>query len=148
MSVDLGTQPAESSPKPGEPAEPSAAPPGSTMPPAGWYPEPGTGIQRWWTGSSWGDYAVSAPMSPPVTAVSTRGTNGMAIASLVLGLLWGYGLLSILAIIFGAIGMKQTGERNQSGRGLAIAGLVLGIVGAVIALVVIIAAASATNTGY
>jgi hypothetical protein len=70
----------------------------------------------------------------------------MAIAALVLGLLWGYGLLSILAIIFGAIGMKQTADRNQSGRGLAIAGLVLGIVGAAIALILIIVAASATTT--
>jgi hypothetical protein len=70
----------------------------------------------------------------------------MAIAALVLGLLWGYGLLSVLAIIFGAIGMKQTADRNQNGRGLAIAGLVLGIVGAAIALILIIAAASSTTT--
>ncbi len=70
----------------------------------------------------------------------------MAVAALVLGLLWGYGLLSVLAIIFGAIGLKQTGERNQSGRGLAIAGLVLGIVGASIALILIVVAASASSS--
>lgn len=69
----------------------------------------------------------------------------MAVAALVLGLCWGYGLLSILAIIFGAIGRKQTAERGQGGHGLATAGLILGIVGAVIAGIVIIAAASTTN---
>lgn len=70
----------------------------------------------------------------------------MAVAALVLGLVWGYGIASVLAIVFGAIGIKQTGERNQSGRGLAIAGLVLGIVGATIALILIIAAASASSS--
>jgi hypothetical protein len=116
------------------------------LPAAGWYPEPGTGHQRWWTGTVWGDYAPPPIPAAASVAPATTGTNGMAIAALVLGLLWGYGLLSILAIVFGAIGMKQTADRNQSGRGLAIAGLVLGIVGAAIALILIIAAASATTT--
>jgi hypothetical protein len=118
-----------------------------SLPPAGWYPEPGTGQQRWWTGSTWGAFAtVAPPVQAPGMVVSNAGTNGMAIASLVLGLLWGYGLLSVLAIIFGAIGRKQAIERNQSGHGLATAGLILGIVGAALAVIFIIAAAAATST--
>jgi hypothetical protein len=81
----------------------------------------------------------------------TTGTNGLAIASLVLSLLWLAGLGSLLAVIFGAIGMKQTRESGQGGRGLAIAGLTVGIVGLVGSLfwiIVIIAAASASTPSY
>jgi hypothetical protein len=83
-----------------------------------------------------------APPTPTPTQTQSRGTNGFAIAALVLGLVGG----SVLAIIFGAIGMKQCRERGQDGRGLAIAGLVLGIVGTVFWIIVIIAAASSTAT--
>ncbi len=31
----------------------------------GWYPEPGTGRQRYWDGSAWGDYAPAAGGPPP-----------------------------------------------------------------------------------
>jgi hypothetical protein len=115
----------------------------------GWYSEPGSGRQRWWSGSTWGDYAASSPPAAASagTVASTSGTNGLAVAALVLGILWGYGLLSILAIIFGAIGLNQTRQRNQGGRGLAMAGLILGIVGAAGALILIIAAATASNSG-
>jgi Domain of unknown function (DUF4190)/Protein of unknown function (DUF2510) len=114
--------------------------------PPGWYAEPGTARQRYWTGASWGEYAPPAPAAAStLVSSSTRGTNGMAVAALVLGICWGYGLLSILAIIFGAIGRKQTAERGQGGRGLATAGLILGIVGLAIAAIVIIAAAAATS---
>ena len=52
-------------------------------------------------------------------------TSGLSIAALVLGLLG----IWPLAIIFGGIGISQTKPgRNVSGRGMAIAGLVLGIV--------------------
>ena len=33
-------------------------------PPAGWYPEPGTGALRWWDGSRWTDVRHMPP-SPP-----------------------------------------------------------------------------------
>jgi hypothetical protein len=75
----------------------------------------------------------------------TQGTNGFAIASLVLGIFWGYGILSILAIIFGAIALKQIPVRYQGGRGLAIAGLILGILGVIGAIIVIIATVLVAN---
>lgn len=56
-------------------------------------------------------------------------TNGFAIASLVLGVLWVWWVGSILALIFGYVARKQIRERNESGNGLAIAGIVLGWVG-------------------
>ncbi|MDR1800066.1 MAG: DUF4190 domain-containing protein [Bifidobacteriaceae bacterium] len=68
----------------------------------------------------------------------TQTTNGMSIASLCCSLAalfivpW---LGSILGVIFGGIGLHQTKRNGQNGRGLAIAGIVIGIVGFVAWLV-------------
>jgi uncharacterized membrane protein len=55
----------------------------------------------------------------------------MAIASLVLGVLWLYWVGSILALIFGYVAKKEIRESNDQieGKGLATAGIVLGWVG-------------------
>src|ERR1700679_674643 len=68
----------------------------------------------------------------------TPRTNGLAIASLVLSLTV-FLIGPILAIIFGAIARRQIREAKggQSGDGLALAGLVIGIVELVISLVVV-----------
>lgn len=52
-------------------------------------------------------------------------TNGLSIASLVTGVLG----LSLIAVIFGHIALNQINRTREEGRGLAIAGLVLGYVG-------------------
>lgn len=60
-----------------------------------------------------------------------RPTNGLAIASMVLGILWIYWIGSILALIFGYIAkqqIRQTGGR-QAGLGMATAGIILGWIG-------------------
>lgn len=58
-------------------------------------------------------------------------TNGFAVASLVLGIVWWMGIGSILALVFGYIGKSQIDQSGgtQTGRGMAIAGIVLGWVG-------------------
>ncbi|TAN22623.1 MAG: DUF4190 domain-containing protein [Acidobacteria bacterium] len=90
--------------------------------------------------------ALSAPLPPPPPAVPVPAaalangeTNGFAIASLVLGILWLYWLGSILAIVFGHIALVQIRRRqgNSAGRGMAIAGLVLGYIGIAIAILII-----------
>jgi hypothetical protein len=53
----------------------------------------------------------------------------MAIASLVLGILWLWWIGSVLALIFGYIALNQIKLRNESGRGMAVAGVVLGWIG-------------------
>lgn len=62
-------------------------------------------------------------------------TNGFAIASLVLGIVWLWFLGSVLAVIFGAIAIAQINHSQgaQTGKGMAVAGVVLGIIGVVIA---------------
>jgi hypothetical protein len=57
-------------------------------------------------------------------------TNGLAVAALVLGIVWAFWIGSALAIVFGHVALGQIRQRNQSGKGMAVAGLVLGYVGA------------------
>lgn len=58
-------------------------------------------------------------------------TNGLAIASLFLGIVWLFGIGSLLAIVLGYLGMKEISASNgrQGGRAIAITGVVVGIVG-------------------
>ena len=72
---------------------------------------------------------VGSYYSPP-----PQSTNGLAIASLVLGIVgflvyFGFGVTPILALVFGYVGRKQIRQRGQNGSGLAIAGIVLGWIG-------------------
>jgi hypothetical protein len=62
-------------------------------------------------------------------AQPSAGTNGFAVASLVLGILWIWWIGSALAVVFGHIALGQLKARPQGGRGLAIAGLILGYIG-------------------
>jgi Domain of unknown function (DUF4190) len=67
-------------------------------------------------------------------------TNGLAIAAMVLGIVWVYWVGSILALIFGYIARRQIKQRSQNGDGMAIAGIVLGWVGIASLIVIIIVA--------
>lgn len=54
----------------------------------------------------------------------------MAIASLVCSLVGAFfcGLPSVLGVIFGFVGLSQTKDNARPGRGLAIAGIVIGLI--------------------
>jgi hypothetical protein len=58
-------------------------------------------------------------------------TNGLAVASMVLGIVWVFGIGSILAVIFGFVARKQIKDSGgrESGGGMALAGIILGLVG-------------------
>lgn len=56
-------------------------------------------------------------------------TNAFAIVSMILGIVWLGGLGSLLAVIFGAMAKKQIKQRDEGGRGMANAGIILGITG-------------------
>jgi len=124
------------------------------MPPAGWYDDPdGSGGQRYFDGNEWQERAPrAAPAPAPVVVERQTKTSGYAIASLVLGLVWGYGVGSILAIIFAVIAKNKIkeGGGTVTGGGMATAGLVLGIIGVVGAAIIILAVAASedTSTGY
>jgi Domain of unknown function (DUF4190) len=82
------------------------------------------------------------PLAVGVPPRATR-TSGLAIASLVLGIVWIFWLGSGLAIIFGHISLAQMKkDPGLSGRGMAIAGLVLGYIGLATFLFLILLGAS------
>lgn len=72
------------------------------------------------------------PQPPP-----SRGVNGMAIASMICSVMWMYGVGSVLAIIFGSIARRQIRERGESGGAMATAGLIIGVLGLIGAVLVI-----------
>lgn len=80
-----------------------------------------------------------APVAPPpppgyyqpAPYAAAPPTNGLAVASLVAGIVWFMWLGSALAVVFGHIALNQIKESGdtQGGKGLAIAGLSLGYLG-------------------
>jgi hypothetical protein len=84
------------------------------------------------------------------TPLKQGGWNGLAITSLVLGIVWVYAIGSILAVVFGHIALHQIKARpGQKGKRLAIAGLILGYLGfAFMALLIVAALAGSGTNGY
>lgn len=74
---------------------------------------------------------ASMPLDRNEQGLPLESTNGLATASLVLGILWLFGIGSLLALIFGSVGKHQidTSSGRQRGRGVAISGIVLGWLG-------------------
>jgi hypothetical protein len=113
---------------PPNPYPAAPAPPGNT--PGGYqaasgYPSPP--VPGYWP-------QPSAPGSVPVAR-----TNGLAIASLVLGVLWLFWLGSVVGLVLGLVALKQIRTRNQGGRGIAIAGIVLSVLWLLVLIATIIA---------
>jgi Domain of unknown function (DUF4190) len=125
---------------------PGSYPPVGQAPPGPYPPAPGFAGQAPGGGyqSAPGGYQSPPvpgwwPQSPPQGFVPVTRTNGLAIASLVLGILWLFWLGSLVGLVLGLVALKQIKGRNQGGRGIAIAGVVLsvlGLVGFVIAVIV------------
>ena len=77
------------------------------------------------------------PPTPADTGYGVGATNGFAIAALVLGIIGVTAMPfipSVLALIFGYKGRREIDQSNgtQQGRGLAVAGIVLGWIGVVV----------------
>ena len=72
--------------------------------------------------------AIPAPLAPSSTLTATTQTNVLAIWSLVLSLL-GFccTLLPIAGIVCGIVALSQIKARREDGRGMAIAGIVIGV---------------------
>ena len=125
--------------------------------PQEWLPDPsGRHELRWWDGTQWTEHvsdggetstdaegAQGNPPPPPRGSEpgAPRQRSGRATASLVLGIV---GVLvfpvvcSTLAIIFGALALRDIGDREDiAGRNMAWWGLGLGIAGLIIGIALI-----------
>jgi hypothetical protein len=104
--------PAYAAPAPGYTAPGYAAPPPGNGPPVA--PPPG--------GYAYPGYQPGLPSAK---------YSGLAIASLVLSIIWLGGLGAILAVIFAIIALRRiaASQGRVKGRGLSIAGLIIGIIG-------------------
>ncbi len=101
------------------------------------------GPQQQWGGQP-GSFPPPGPGygQPPGYPPGAGGTNGVAIAALVLGLLsiplgffvFGAGL-GVIAVVLGIVGISKARAMGGSGRGLAITGILTGIVGILIPIV-------------
>ncbi len=80
-----------------------------------------------------GEPVYGAPMR-------SQSTNILAILALVFGLLGG-----VLGVVFGHIALSQINRTGENGRGLAIAGLVLGYISVVAWIIVVIVAVEAVT---
>jgi hypothetical protein len=115
--------------------------PDGFVPPPGWQPDPGwppapPGWQFWVddglpSGTGPNPYSTGAnPYSTganPYSGPYPTGTNGLAIASFVLGILGFLFITAVLSLIFGIIALGKIRQVPQRGKGLAIAGLVLSV---------------------
>jgi hypothetical protein len=111
---------------------PGYGPPAGYPPPPGYpAPAPGYGPPPGYAGPPPG-YPGGAPGWPPY-GYAPSPTNGLAIASLVLGIVgWPFcGIGSVIAIVLGfaARGQIKNSGGRQGGAGIATAGIVLGFIG-------------------
>lgn len=115
-----------------------APPPGGygAPPPGGYAPPPGN-----WGGP--GGYG------PPPPGYGPQENKGLAVASLVLGIVgvvtfWIFvgGLLGIVALVLGIVAIRRTRRGQAGGQGMAIAGTILGGAAIVITAIYVIAVGS------
>jgi Domain of unknown function (DUF4190) len=94
------------------------------------------------TGEPGAPAGAGIPLAPPTAKARS---NGFAIAALILGIVWLCGFGSLLAVVFGHVSLTQIARSEgwEKGRGMALAGLILGYCG--LALIVFAIIASATS---
>jgi Na+/H+ antiporter NhaC len=89
----------------------------------------------------------AANPAPQTGVAATGALNKLSVAALVVGIvsctfiLSFYGIPGLVALIFGLVSRSQIKRTGQRGRGFALAGIILGIVGILIGIATIILAA-------
>jgi hypothetical protein len=132
---------------PGEqPDNPFSNPPGT---PYGGYQQP----YQYPTTPPPGPYGYGPPPPPYHGYGQPRAGNGKAVAGLVLGILsilffWLFffdGIFVILGLIFSILGISESKLPGAGGRGMAVAGLVCTIIGAILATIFTVLVIHAAN---
>lgn len=121
-----------STPPSGEPPYPGSQPNQPEQPANQGYPNQGYPNQGYPPGGYQG-YPQGGYGGPPVPR------NGLGVTALVLGILAvltfftivGGIVLGLLALIFGIIGLRRVGKRLATNKGVAVSGIVLGVLGVI-----------------
>ena len=100
----------------------------------------------WWDGTQWVPAQPQGYGYQPHPYGQPQPTDGKAIASLVCGIVWVWGLGSIAAVILGHLSRSEAKKQNRPASGMALAGLILGYVGIVGAICLISAFAIGFGT--
>jgi hypothetical protein len=138
-------------PVPGYPAAGSASGSPGYLPPTAF--SPAQNPQAYGPGIAAGMPATPGYQPIPRPGIGRR-TNSLAITSLVLGVVQFVGwfifllpglLAAILAIVLGFVATKQVSSSGESGRGLAITGVVLGFLGILVVGLLFIVGYSSVN---
>lgn len=140
-------------PDDGQPDATSAPPPPPPMPAAPLTPAPPPAPQVPPPPPAYG-YASPPGFPPPPVYQAKPKANGLALTSMILGILGitvgicllFFPVLPILAVVFGHIGLTQTRKTGAPGRGYAISGLVTGYIGIALAILWLIATIIGTFT--
>jgi len=74
-----------------------------------------------------------------------RPYSGTAITAFVFSLLWMGGLGSLAAVIFATVSMRKTRTHDQAGRGLAVAALIIGILGLIVTVWIFVVVSAASS---
>jgi Domain of unknown function (DUF4190) len=113
---------------------------GPSGPPPGWQVPPPPG--PYGQGAGWQGPPPPGPYAqgPGWPQMAGRRTNSLAIAALCCGIgqLVGGPIAGIAAIALGAMSLKQIQFSGEDGRGMAMTGLVLGIVGLIVFVLIMI----------
>ena len=93
---------------------------------------------------------TSVPSAPQYVPFAHQPTSGLAIASLVVSLVWVYWVNSVVALVLGIVALHQIKERHERGRGMAIAAIVISAtslgIGLIFVIFVIVAVSSSNST--
>lgn len=145
-TAQVSTPPTGGPPYPGsQPNQPGYDPGQGYPPPQQGYPQD----QGYPQGYPQDPGAFQGPGGYPGGPVA-QPRNGMGTAALVLGILAVLGaitviggiLLGLLALIFGIVGLRRVGKGVATNKGVAIAGIVTGLIGLIAAVALAVAGAS------
>lgn len=130
-----GPAPGQPSPSGADPGQPAQAPPGAygSPPPGYGPPPPGYGPPSPYGQQPGYNPYGAGPYGAPAGQYGAPGrkTNGLAVVSLVLSIIWLGGLGAVLAVVLGflARGAIKKSQGTQTGEGLALVGIIIGFIG-------------------
>lgn len=136
-----------------QPPQAMAPPPQYQYPNPGQVPGPGPGPYPNAPQAPYGGYGPYNPYGggpygyPQGYFVQPQGTNGMAIASLVLGICGFMCVTPFVGLALGITALSKIGKTGQSGKGMAIAGVILSSVWIALLIVAIVTGSFHFNFG-